>query len=143
MLTVNVRQSILLEFNRLNKPKPPVTVDDVNFAAPEVWIQGECNSRVRVVAKATSNAYGGQQTVYYTRRRLSDELKGIKIPGKSTDYKRLYEVLAVLRDKMGLPLLDSEFVDRGISGATVTIETTIASLGYLPSDSITLDYVEK
>lgn len=142
MLTVDVKQSLLIEFNKLNKTKPPVTVDDVFFGVPEVWLQGECNSRIKIVARSNSDNYGGEQTVYFIRRRISQDLMGIKIPGKASDYSRLYDVLAVLRDTMGVPLQDREFADRAISGTTVNIATTPSCLAYLPADQITLEYSE-
>lgn len=142
MVTVDVKQSLLIEFNRLNKVKPPVGLDDVNFSIPEVWLQGACNSRIRIVAKIDSDNFGGEQTLYYIRRRLSEDLRGIKVPGKSSDYTRFYEVLAVLRETMGVPLYESEFLDRNISGSTINIATTPSCVAYLPSDQITLEYAE-
>lgn len=143
MLTVDVKQSLLSEFNRLNKVKPILQLGDVNFSVPEIWLQGQCNSRINIVAKADNVNFGGVQTLYYSRRRLSDDLKGIKIPGKSSDYTRFYEVLRVLRETMGVPLYENEFLDRNISGSTVNIATTPSCVGYLPADQITLEYSEK
>lgn len=142
MLVVNVKQSLLTEFNRLNKVKPAVQPDDVNFSTPEVWLQGQCNSRVNIVAKADNESFGGVQTLYFIRRRLSQDLRGIKVPGKSSDYARFYDVLRVLREQMGVPLQESEFLDRAISGPTVNIATTPSCMAYLPSDQITLEYTE-
>lgn len=142
MLVVNVKQSLLTQFNQLNKVKPALQPDDVNFSVPEIWLQGRCNSRINIVAKASSEAFGGTQTLYYIRRRLSEDLRGIKVPGKSSDYKRFYEVLRVLRETMGVPLYENEFLDRNISGSTVNIATTPACIAYLPSDQITLEYSE-
>jgi len=43
---------------------------------------------------------------------------------------------------MGVPLKDNEFLDRNISGPTVTIATTPTCLAYLPADTVTLEYTE-
>lgn len=142
MVTVDVKQSLLIEFNRLNKVKPVVAVADINFGTPEVFLQGQCNSRIKLVAKTDAENFGGSQTVYYIRRRMSDDLRLIKIPGKSTDYTRLYEVLKVLREKLGVPLYDNEFLDRAITGSTLNIATTPSCIAYLPADQITLEYAE-
>jgi len=142
MLVVNVKQSLLTEFNRSNKVKPAIQPSDVNFSVPEVWLQGKCNTRINITAKVDNESFGGSQTLYYVRRRLSEDLRGIKVPGKSSDYTRFYEVLKVLREQMGVPLQESEFLDRAISGSTVNIATTPSCLAYLPSDQITLEYTE-
>lgn len=142
MLIVNVKQALLTAFNLQNKVKPPVSMNDINWSTPEVFIQGQCNTRIRMVARSSSNSFGGEQTLYYVRRRLSEELRGIKVPGKSSDYARFYDVLAVLRDTMGVPVFDNEFLDRTITGPTVTITTTVSSVAYLPADQITLEYAE-
>ncbi|ABY63040.1 virion structural protein [Pseudomonas phage 201phi2-1] len=142
MVSTDIKQSLLTAFNTANKVKPPIQPADVNFSVPEIWLQGQCNSRINIVARADSNNFGGVQTLYYVRRRLSEDLRGIKVPGKSSSYKRFYDVLKVLRDTLGVPLSDNEFLDRNISGPTVTIATTPACLAYLPSDSITLEYTE-
>lgn len=143
MVITNVKQAILTAFNIANKVKPAVTLNDVNWSAPEVWLQGACNSRVNIVSKVGSDNFGGTQTVYFTRRRIEDDLKEVKIPGKASDYTRLFQVLAVLREQLGIPLMESEFADRAISGSTVTISTTPICMAYLPAGVITLEYVGK
>ncbi len=142
MLTVNVNQSIISSFNQANKVKPALQLDDITFSVPEVWLQGECNSRVTIIAKPNNNNFEGEQTLYFIRRRLSEDLRGIKIPGKAADYTRFYEVLKVLREHLGVPLQESEFLDREISGPTLNIVTTPACMAFLPSDQITLEYSE-
>lgn len=142
MVITNIKQALLNGFNQQNKVKPPVQLTDVNWSSPEIFLQGQCNSRINIVAKTTSDNFEGSRTIYYTRRRISDDLKGIKIPGKSSDYTRFYEVLAVLRTKLGVPVFENEYLDRPISGPTVNIATTPVCLAYLPADQITLEYTE-
>lgn len=142
MITVNVKQSLLNAFNKQNKVNPPIRLDDINWTAPEIFLQGQCNTRITMVAKDNSTDFSGAQTLYYKRRWIGDDLKDIKIPGKSSDYTRLYEILSVLRNKMGVPLYENEFLDRAISGDTVTIITTTICSAYLPADQIILGYSE-
>lgn len=140
MIVSNVKQALLNQFNLQNRISPPVLLPDVDFLVPEIWLQGECNSRVVIQGSSASNEFGGQQTLYFKRRRIEDDLRGVKIPGSPSDYTRLYQVFKVLREKMGIPLQDSEFLDRGVAGPTLKIDVTTVSMAYLPGSSITLEY---
>lgn len=140
MIVTNVKAALLAAYNKANNIKPAVTLDDINWGVPEVWLQGQCNSRILLTASANSANFGGTQTLYYTRRRINEELFGVKIPGKPGDYARLHDVIKVLREKLGVPLYENEINDRAIAGSTVTIDTTVACLAYLPAGSITLEY---
>lgn len=140
MVITNVKQALLTKFNTDNKVKPAISLADVNWTTPEIWIQGQCNSRVNIVASANSENFGGVQTIYFNRRQIADDLKEVKIPGKSNDYTRLHEVLTVLREQLGVPVMNNEFLDKAISGETVTLNTTTSCMAYLPAGVVTLEY---
>ena len=142
MITTNVKQSLLNQFNLENRITPPVQMADVDFLVPEVWLQGACNSRVVIQGSTTSNDFGGQDTLYFIRRRIESDLLDIKVPGKPSDYRRYFDVLKVLREKLGLPLQDSEYLDKAFSGSVFRIDVTTVSMAYLPGGSITLQFEE-
>lgn len=142
MQVTNVKRALLNQFSLQNQIEPPVRPEDVDFLVPEIWLQNGCNSRVVIQASAASNNFAGNRTLYFNRRRIEEDLLGVKIPGKRTDYTRFYQVLSVLRDKLGVPLQNEEFLDRAISGTTVQINVTTTSMAYIPGSSITLEYEE-
>ncbi len=142
MVISNVKQALLNAFNEANKISPPVVLTDVAWGNPEVWLQGDTNSRVTITGVPSSENYSGTQTLLFNRRHIAEDLKEFKIPGKPSNYTRLYQVLKVLREVLGVPLQDSEFIDRAIAGSTVTIDTTVACMGFLPAGTITLEYAE-
>lgn len=141
MIITNIKQALLNHFNSDNRVSPPIKLTDVNFLTPEVLIQGDCNTKVTFQATSNSDNWGGTKTIYYNRRRIQDDLQNVKIPGKPGDYKTLYQVLKVLREKLGVPVYDVEFLDKSISGSTVTIEVNFSSMAYLPNSIVTLPYV--
>jgi hypothetical protein len=142
MITTNVKQSLLNQFNLANRISPPIQMTDVNFLTPEIWLQGLCNSRVVIQAAATSNEFAGQETLYFIRRRIEEDLVDVKVPGKPSDYRRYYDVLKVLREKLGLPLQESEYLDKAFSANVFQIDVTTVSMAYLPGGSITLQFEE-
>lgn len=142
MITTNVKQALLNQFNVDNHIGPPIQMDDVDFLVPEIWLQGLCNSRVKIQGSATSNDFGGQDTIYFIRRRIEADLLDVKVPGKPSDYRRYYDVLRVLRDKLGLPLHESEYLDKAFAGSVFKIDVTTVSMAYMPGGSITLQFEE-
>lgn len=140
MLVTDVKRALLSKYSSDNRINPPVKVSDVNFLVPEIWLQNQCNSRVVIQAAAASNSFSGQQTLYFNRRSIAADLSNVKIPGKPSDYTRLYQVLKVLRERLGVPVQDTEFLDRAINGTTLTIDTPVTSMAYLPGSSVTLSY---
>lgn len=142
MITTNVKQALLNQFNSDNRVQPPIQLEDVNFLTPEIWLQGECNSRVVIQGAASSNDFGGSETIYFYRRRIEQDLLGVKVPGKPSDYTRYFGVLKVLREKLGIPLMESEYLDKAFSGNVFKIDVTTVSMAYLPGGSITLEFEE-
>ena len=142
MITTNVKQALLNQFNSDNRISPPVRMSDIDFLVPEIWLQGICNSRVKIQGSASSNDFGGQDTIFYIRRRIEADLLDVKVPGKPSDYRRYYDVLRVLREKLGIPLYESEYLDKAFSGSTFKIDVTPVSMAYLPGGSITLQFEE-
>ena len=142
MITTNVKQALLNHFNVANRISPPVQMKDVDFLTPEIWLQGINNSRVKIQGAALSNDFGGQETLYYIRRRIEADLLDVKVPGKSTDYHRYHDVLRVLREKLGLPLYESEYLDKAFSASVFKIDVTTVSMAYMPGGSITLQFEE-
>lgn len=140
LVTTNAKSALLKHFNVSNRIHPNVELSDVTWGPPEIWLQGECNSRIEIRAAAASNGFAGTETIYFKRRRIEDDLRGVRIPGKPDDYVRFFDVLKVLREKMGIPLLNDEFLDRNLVGSTVKIDVTAVSMAYIPGGSVTLTY---
>jgi hypothetical protein len=141
MLVTNVKRALLSQFNAQNQINPPVKMEDVDFLVPEIWLQGECNSRVGIRGALLSNEFGGDQTLYFNRRRIEQDLLGVRIPGKPSDYSRRYQVFKVLREQLGVPLMDSEFLDAPHTGNSFTINVTTTSMAYMPGSSVTLEFM--
>lgn len=142
MLVTDVKRVLLNQYSVQNRINPPIELKDVDFLVPEIWLQGQCNSRVKIQGSSASVNFGGQQTLYFNRRRIEDDLEGVKVPGKASDYTRLYQVLKVLRERLGVPVQDAEYLDRAISGNSVTLTATTTSMAYIPGSTITLSYEE-
>lgn len=143
MIVTNVKQALLNQFNLQNRIAPAVFLKDVDFLTPEIWLQGECNSRVVIQAATNNNDFGGQQTLYFNRRRIEDDLREVKVPGKPGDYTRYHQVLNVLRERLGVPVWESEYLDKAQSGSTFTINVTTVSMAYMPGSSVTLQFEEE
>lgn len=142
MITTNVKQSLLNQFNLENRISPPVQLTDVDFLVPEIWLQGACNSRVVIQGSVASDEFGGQETIFFVRRRIEADLLDVKVPGKPSDYRRYFDVLRVLREKLGLPLQESEYLDKAFAGPVFKIDVTTVSMAYLPGGSVTLQFEE-
>lgn len=143
MLVNNIKAALLVNFNKVNKLKPYLTLEGTLWLNNEVWLQGDCNSRVTVVARDSNTDFYGQKVIYYKRRLITEDLVGLKIPGKRSDYTGLKSVIKALHDKCGVPLDKDEFLDSVIpTTGPVTIQPTTQCMAYLPSAAITLEFAE-
>lgn len=140
MIVTNVKQAILIQFNLDNSVLPPIKEEDVNWLVPEIWLQGDCNTRIVMQASTLSDNYGGSVVLYYNRRRVDLDLHGVKIPGRATDYTRNYQIYAALRDQLGVPVHDVEYPDQPFSGDVFNLVVTPVSMAYLPGFDITLEF---
>lgn len=141
MLVNNIKVALLKAYNKTNRMAPALTMADVLWVNVEIWIQGDCNSRVNIVAANNSVNFSGTETIYFNRRKISDDLKGLKIPGRRTDYTGLKSVIKVLRDKCGVPLDPADFLDAAIPATgKLTIQPTTICMAYFPTDSVALDF---
>lgn len=143
MLVNNIKAALVANFNRANKLKPSLALDEVIWLNNEIWLQGECNSRVTILANANSYNYENRRTIYYVRRDIAVDLKGIKIPGKRSDYNGLKSVIRALHDKCGVPLDETTFVEEALPATgPVTIKPTTQCMAYLPTGTVKLDFAE-
>lgn len=142
MLITNVKRALLNQFNIDNNISPPVGLNDVDWLSPEIWLQGDCNTRVGIQGAVLSENYSGGVTLYYNRRSATADLRGVKIPGKASDYTRTYQIYKVLREQLGIPVWESEYLDQPFTGDTFTLSVTTISMGYLPGLDITLPFAE-
>lgn len=142
MIVTNVKRSLLNQFNLANNIVPAVMLEDIDWLSPEIWLQGQCNSRVTIKASVNSNEFSGQETLFFNRRKVNEDLQHVKIPGKATDYTRTYQILTVLREQLGIPVQNEEYLDRPFSGSVFTLDVTTISMAYLPGSSVTLEFEE-
>lgn len=142
MIVTNVKRVLLNAFNIANHITPAVQMDDIDWLTPEVWLQGSCNSRVTIQTSAAATEYNGSETLYFNRRKAEEDLRGVKIPGKATDYTRVYQILTAMREILGIPVQNNEYLDQPFSGNTFTLNVTTISMAYLPGSSITLEFEE-
>lgn len=143
MLVNNVKEALLVKFNKENKIYPYATIADITWTDIEIWLQGNCNSRVTLVANAGSVNFTGRKTINFNRRDIAKDLKGLKIPGKRSNYTTLHSVINVLHDKCGVPLRTTEFLDTALpASGPITIQPTTICMAYMPTTSIALEFAE-
>lgn len=143
MLINNVKAELIKSFNRTNKLQPSLQLSEVVWLNVEIFIDGDCNSRTTIVINNSSYNFEGTRVLSFSRRDISADLKGLKIPGKRSDYTTLRTVIKALRDLCGVPVDPSEFLDTALPATgPVTIQPTTICMGYLPGASIDLDFAE-
>lgn len=142
MHITNVKQALLNDYNKANNIKPAVTLNDVQWDNIEIWLQGDCNSRVTIRALPTSTKFTNSQVLYFNRRPIEKDLFGIKIPGKPSEYNTNRDVLRVLKNTLGVPVEADEFIEQNISGDTVLLVPSARCMAYLPNSSVVLEFVE-
>lgn len=143
MLVNEIKRALLVNFNQINKISPPIMVTDVVWVNIEIWLQGDCNSRVTMVSSANSETAKGTRVLNFNRRDIAVDLKGLKIPGKRQDYTTLFSVIKALHDKCGVPLDTSEFIDKPLpASGPITIQPTTVCMAYMPTTSIDLEFAE-
>lgn len=140
MLVTNVKRALLNQFNQLNNIVPPIQETDVDWLVPEIWLQGDCNTRVGIQGSVLSANYGGAATLYFNRRNASLDLRGVKIPGRATDYTTTFEIYTALREQLGVPVMNSEFLDKPFTGTSFNLVITPVSMAYLPGLDINLPF---
>lgn len=143
MLVNNVKETLLVKFNKDNAIFPYLTMEDVTWTNIEIWLQGQCNSRVTITAIGNSVNFSGSKVLNFNRRDIAVDLKGLKIPGKRKDYTTLYQIITALHDKCGVPLVTSEFINLGLpASGPITIQPTTTCMAYMPTTSIALEFAE-
>lgn len=141
MLVNNIKEALLVGFNRANKLQPYLTMEDVTWLNVEIFIQDDCNSRTTIVAKSASINFTGTKVINFSRRDIAVDLMGLKIPGKRSDYTGLKSVIKALHDKCGVPLSTDEFIDAALPATgPITIQPTTICMAYLPTTSIALQF---
>lgn len=140
---IHSRQSLVAEFNRLNRLPQPLSVDDLTFGTPIVFLQGLCNSQIQITGRPTSINYKGTKTLYYNRRRLDDLLFGLKVPGRAVDYPNTRDVAAKLQEIYGLPIdMDDITGVVIIPGAlTVSLQPRGDCVGFFPQYQAVLPFM--
>lgn len=144
MLVNNIKQALLVSFNKANKMRPYLEMEDILWLNVEIWLQGSCNSRVTVASLANSVNFEERRTLYFTRRDIAKDLRGLKIPGKRSQYSGLKAIIKALHDKCGVPLDEAAFLEAAIpASGPVTIQPTTQCMAYLPTTSIALTFADE
>jgi hypothetical protein len=142
MYFTHARQQLVDELNRTNVFTAPLTVDDVTFGVPEVFLQNLCNSRVLLTAKPDSVHSTGSRYVFYNRLRLSEYLLGLKMPGKPGDYSGTKAAAKAMSALYGLPFDDSDISEQfPLSGTTVTLQPRNDCIGFFPQYPATVPFI--
>lgn len=134
-------RALIRAINTINRPNPPLLVEDVEFGLPEVFLTGDTNSRVVLTMVNTRN-YTGSDTHYYNRLRVADYFVGLVIPGKASDYSDIKEAVSAMYNHYHLPLYPDDIVNRDINpvATQVTIQPRNDSLMFIPSLSTTIQF---
>lgn len=138
----DTKERLLTEFSALHGINPAIQLTDVDFINAGVWLQGQCNARVTIQAKTTSNRFKGSLPIFYNRYRIDEALKDVKLVGKPGDYANTTAVLKMLREVYGIVAYEEDFFFNTMSsGATsVTLTPRLNAIGWLPPYSVTLHF---
>ena len=140
MILKDVKESLLNAFN--TETGLSLTVGDVNFQSPGVWLQAGCNAKVTVAAKATSNYVRGTVEILYNRYDVADALGNIRLMGDPGAYANTLDVLRYLREVNGVSAYDEDFYHEDIDPAATEVVLTprIDALAWLPPLPVTLRF---
>lgn len=138
-----IKRDLLRAVNRTRPNRPhDLQLEDVTFGAPELFLQGNCNSRVRITAKDTSVVALGTAVIHYNRQRIDTFLKGVRVPGKSSDYASSQDVIQALADLYGFPLDPNDFVFSAIvPGQTAYIQPLNTCIGFFQNFTVNLPFM--
>uniref|UniRef100_A0AB39CCX6 Virion structural protein n=1 Tax=Pseudomonas phage RVTF4 TaxID=3236931 RepID=A0AB39CCX6_9VIRU len=143
MYIKDVKETLLNAFNK--KTGLNLTVADVNFQSPGVWLQDGCNAKVTIAAKATSEYATGMCEILYNRYKVADALVDIRLDGNPGDYANTTDVLRYLREVNNVSAYDEDFYHVEISPTATSVVLTprIDALVWLPPDPVTLIFDPK
>ncbi len=136
----SAKDALVRAMNGANGLNPPLMVDDVTLGSPEVWIQGDTNTRISVTAD--SEFYTGSDTFYYNRLRIYDFFAGHSIPGVAADYPNVLAAITAFYNKFQLPHDPNELVNSAISpgATTITLQGRSSSLMFVPNLQVILPF---
>ena len=134
-------RALIRMINGLNQLNPPLTPEEVEFGLPEVYLQGDTNSRVTLTMVDTRN-YSGSDVHYYNRVRIADYFAGWQIPGQPGDYPNVKAAVIAMYTRYHLPLDPDDLVNASLSAAAtqVTLQPRNDSLMFIPNLSVSLPY---
>lgn len=138
-----VRQQLIDGINANNDYDNPLTLDDVTWGTPALFLQNLCNTRITATIKPTSVHFVPNSTklFYYSRIRLDAYLRGLKVPGTAADYSTTQEVMAALIDAYALPLVATDFALLSVpAGDTITVQPRSDNMSFLTTIQATLSY---
>lgn len=142
----DTRTELVAAWNVANKPKDingkprNLTVDDVEFIGTDTFLATGTNAKTTMRVKTSSLYFKGEVVIYFNRRSLPDYCRGVKVPGKPTDYANNLEVAEKLRDDYGIPFDTSEIQPQPIIGDKVTIRPYFNNLSWIPTMTVTLEF---
>lgn len=138
----DTKERLLTEFSKLHNIVPPIQVNDVDFTNAGVWLQNQCNARVTISGKASSNRVKGSIQLFYNRYRIDEKLNGVKLVGKPGDYADTTAVLSMLKNVYGIVAYPEDFTYNIISpiATSVTLIPRISAIGWQPPYSVTLSF---
>jgi hypothetical protein len=140
MYVLDTKQTLLNKFNKATGKK--VLLEDVDFVNAGVWLQNACNAKVTIRAKASSNDFTGEATLFYNRYRIDQFLPDVVLNGKPGDYATTEDVLRYLRVTYQIPAYDTDFYTGAIdpTATEVVLTPRIDSVAWLPPHPITLKF---
>lgn len=140
MYLKDTKESLLNAFNAVTGLN--LTVDDVNFQSPGVWLQDGCNAKVTIAAKATSEYAKGTVEILYNRWPAQELIGNIRLVGNPGDYQTTQDVLRYLREVNQVPAYDEDFYHEPIdlTSRTITLTPRVDGLVFLPPEPVTLSF---
>lgn len=143
MLVKDIKARLLADFCIIKKIEPALKLTDVTWGEPEIWIEGDCNTRITITVKESNLNHKGSVTLYYKRQSIVDVLHGILIPGKQSDYNGLYDIIDILNTRVGIPIDRSEFFNTPINSDLVTLRPAAGAIAFIPSISTEIGFSGK
>lgn len=141
LLIETPKQALLRAINQNNSLQPPLKVSDVEFDTPEIWIQGNTNTRVRITMVDPRN-YHGSDWHYYPRVRIYDYFAGWSVPGSPGDYPDIRSAVVAMYTKYHLPLDPDDIVNGALSPSAqvVTLQGRNTNLMFVPNLTVQLPF---
>lgn len=144
MLVANLKAKLLKEFILRNQISEIIDLADVEFVDTTMDLRASTNSATTLRCLPSCPNFKGSKRLYYNRYSIAVMLKGMRIPGKASDYPRVWDLIDTLNEVYGLPLYREDFADIPIRPDVNAFDfrPRTTSVTFIPLTNIVLEFME-